>query len=155
MVRIMQDTSPSRQFQAQSHGVDEEPQAWKFMVNWFFRQDSLPNFDLNPRNYDNLDCIYLYKQKGPWRVFHLSRNCHLKKKSLSILVKRNWPQVAWKQSCNYIKKAENTLNVKAVILNYFIILKRVTCWTLHEVQQLTRSIVQDIFGVQNHNICGE
>ena len=63
--------------------------------------------------------------------------------------------MAWKQSCNYKRKAETTLNVKAVILNYFIILKGVICWTLHKVQQLTRSIVKDIFGVQNHNMCGE
>ena len=153
----MQDTSPSRQFQAQSHGVDEEPQAWKFMVNWFFRQDSLPNSDLNPQNYDNLDCIYLYKQKGPWRVFHLKletaisfqekESVHFSEKELTTSCLEAELQVH--------KKAENTLNVKAVILNYYIILKRVTCWTLHEVQQLTRSIVQDIFGVQNHNICGE
>ena len=56
----MQDTSQSRLFLALNRGVDEEPLARKFMVNCFFRQDSLPNFDLNPRNYDNLDCIYLY-----------------------------------------------------------------------------------------------
>ena len=73
MVRIIQDTSLNHQFQAQSHGVDEEPQAWKFIVNCFFRQGSLPTFDLNFRNHADLNCIYLYKQKGPWRVFHLKK----------------------------------------------------------------------------------
>ena len=69
----MQDTSQSRLFLAPNHGVDEEPPARKFMVNCFFRQDSLPSFDLNFRIFADLNCIYLYKQKGPWRVFHLMK----------------------------------------------------------------------------------